>query len=161
MHRFLLPAIAAVALAGCSTKASQSDLAQIYIGSPQVTEWHEGVLVQAIESKTTSDVVDLAGQALPTHGVLGGVGAVINAASLVSSGAVYSYQFHLKKPDGNVEVLPPIEYTKKMNFIVGDTYRVFYADSLKIKWPANLTKYPELTARTAAREIKTGAPTQP
>lgn len=106
MHRFLLPAIAAVALAGCSTKASQSDLAQIYIGSPQVTEWHEGVLVQAIESKTTSDVVDLAGQALPTHGVLGGVGAVINAASLVSSGAVYSYQFHLKKPDGNVAVLP-------------------------------------------------------
>lgn len=62
MHRFLIPAIAVVALAGCSTKASQSDLAQIYIGSPQVNEWHEGVLVEAVESKTTSDVVDLAGQ---------------------------------------------------------------------------------------------------
>lgn len=157
MNRFLCMAItiAAVALAGCSTRASQSDLAQIYIGSPQVTEWHEGVLVKAVESKTTSEVVDMAGQALPTQGVLGGIGAVINAASLVSSGAVYSYEFHLQKADGSVAVLPPIQYTKKMNFIVGDTYRVFYADGLKIKWPANLTKYPELVARTAAREIKT------
>lgn len=34
MHRFLIPAIAVVALAGCSTKASQSDLAQIYMSHP-------------------------------------------------------------------------------------------------------------------------------
>lgn len=157
MSRFLRTSFVAGAIivAGCATKATQSEISQLYIGSPQVSEWHEGVLVEAVESKTTAETVELAGQALPTQGVLGGVGAAINAASLLGSGAVYTYQFHFRKQDGDVAVLPPIQYNKKMNFIPGDTYRVFYSNSLGIKWPANLTKYPELVSRTAARDTGT------
>ena len=44
-----------------------------------------------------------------------------------------------------------------MPFFIGDVYRVFYAKDMSIKWPANLTKYPELIERTGPREIKTGA----
>ena len=159
MKRFLsvAAAIAALSLAGCSTRATQGELDQIYIGSPQVAEWHEGLLLKVDEYTGDTALVEAAGAALPTHGVLGGVGAVLNAASLLSSGPIRSYVFHLQKADGEVAVLPPLKYAKKMKFDVGDTYRVLYAEkSLSINWPINLTKYPELAAKTGPREVKTG-----
>lgn len=159
MKRFLcvVAALAAFTLAGCSTRATQAEIDQLYIGSPQVSAWHEGVLVKVDEFKGDRALVEAAGAALPTHGVLGGVGAVLNAASLVSSGPLHYYVLHLRKANDEVVALPPIEYTRKMTFDVGHTYRVFYAqETLGIKWPADLTKYPELAVKTAARDNKPG-----
>lgn len=141
-------------LVGCGTTASMEQINQLYIGSPAVSEWHEGVLVKVDESRDDRTGQELAGQALPKSGALGGVGAVLNAASILETPG-YIYVLHLRKDDGEVVKLPYIRYRKKMPFFVGDVYRVFYADSTNIKWPANLTKYPELIESTGPRQIKT------
>ena len=153
MKHLLAIALAAL-LVGCGTTASKEQINQIYIGSPVVTEWHEGVLVKVDESRQDRTLEDLAGQALPKSGALGAVGGVLNAASILET-PDYIYVLHLRKDNGEVVALPSVRYKKKMPFFIGDVYRVFYAPSLSIKWPANLTKYPELIESTGPREIKT------
>lgn len=155
MKHFFALALAAL-LVGCGATATKDQIDQLYIGSPAVTEWHEGVLVKVDESRDDRTGQELAGQALPKSGALGRVGAVLNVSSIVETPG-YIYVLHLRKNDGEVVALPYIRYSKKMPFFIGDVYRVFYAKDMSIKWPANLTKYPELIERTGPREIKTGA----
>lgn len=152
MKKFFIIVLTSI-LVGCGTTASMDQINQIYIGSPSVSEWYEGVLVKVDESRDDRTGQELAGQALPKSGVLGGVGAVLNAASILETPG-YIYVLHLRKDDGSVVKLPHIRYQKKTPFFVGDVYRVFYSESTHIKWPANLTKYPELIDRTGPREIK-------
>lgn len=155
MKHFFALALAAL-LVGCGATATKEQIDQIYIGSPAVTEWYEGVLVKVDESRVDRTVQEFAGQALPKSGALGRVGAVLNVSSIVET-PDYIYVLHLRKNDGEVVALPYIRTPRKSPFFVGDVYRVFYAKGLSIKWPANLTKYPELIERTGPREIKTGA----